>query len=622
MADAELAPVFASIVRYVLAFGVALLGALALTPLVRSLAVRIGMMDHPGERRIHVQPTPRGGGLAIFAVFHLTIFFLFGWNAGGFGPDFPSGWWPLFLGVSAFLAAIGVVDDVFSLKPWLKLAGQFAVATLLWAYGVNFSSFFEANFPPWVNYLLTIFWIVGMINAFNLIDGMDGLASGLALIASLGLATAMFFRGMSGAAIPYLVLAGACLGFLRYNFHPASVFLGDTGSMFLGLTLATLPLLTASKQELVTSMGVPLLMLGIPLFDTVVAIWRRSVRAALPDMGFRGAIMQGDKDHLHHRVLAKTLNQRQAAWMLYIVNIVLVVIGLSAMLLGKRAPGIILVAFVVAVFVVVQHLTRVELWDTGRVFLARTGQTLSQRLVVPAYVCLDIVLLAAAWIGARLLADLPLGKAELRILLPCAVAPVFIMLALARVYARVWSRALLREYALVAVAVTAGVLLSAGIVILSGMQQDGWWRARLMYLVLALIGVVSVRLVGETIRDSLVAVERLTLLDRPEITRLVVCGGGERLRLFVRERRSQMGTHTRVVVGVLDDDANLRGRLVMGYPVLGTFEELPEIIKAKRIQEVVITARVTDERRRDLVALAQAAGVPLLEWSVAERKLT
>jgi FlaA1/EpsC-like NDP-sugar epimerase len=128
--------------------------------------------------------------------------------------------------------------------------------------------------------------------------------------------------------------------------------------------------------------------------------------------------------------------------------------------------------------------------------------------------------------------------------------------------------------------------------------------------------------VGETIRDSLVAVERLTLLDRPEITRLVVCGGGERLRLFVRERRSQMGTHTRVVVGVLDDDANLRGRLVMGYPVLGTFEELPEIIKAKRIQEVVITARVTDERRRDLVALAQAAGVPLLEWSVAERKLT
>jgi UDP-N-acetylmuramyl pentapeptide phosphotransferase/UDP-N-acetylglucosamine-1-phosphate transferase len=626
MAGAEVATVTASVVRYALAFGLSLLGALVATPLVRTLAGRIGMMDQPDERRIHAKPTPRGGGLAVFAAFHLTVFLLLGWNEGGFGPTFPAGWWPFFLSVSSLLVAIGLLDDLFSLKPWFKLAGQVVVAASLCAYGVNFSAFFAVNFPPWVNYFLTVLWIVGMINAFNLIDGLDGLASGLAFIAALGLAITMFFRNMSGAAIPFLALAGACLGFLRYNFHPASVFLGDTGSMFIGLTLATLPLLTASKQELLASMGVPLLMLGIPLYDTVIAIWRRSVRAALPDTALRGVqrlrLMQGDKEHLHHRLLAKTLNQGQAAMLLYIVNIVLVVIGLAAMLLGKRAPGIYLLAFVVAVFVMVRHLTRVELWDSGRVFLSHTRQTLSQRLVVPAYVGLDLVLLAAAWVGGRLLADLSLDKQEIKILLPCAVAPVFIMLALARVYTRVWSRALLREYALVAVAVTAGVLLASGIVILSDLPQAGWQRGMLLYLVLAVVFTVTIRLVGETIRDSIAAMERLTLLDQPKVTRLVVCGGGERLRLFLRERRNRTGSNTRVVVGVLDDDVNLRGRLVMGYPILGTFEDLPEVVKAQRIQEVVITAQVTDERRECLVALAQASEVPLLEWSVAERKLT
>jgi UDP-N-acetylmuramyl pentapeptide phosphotransferase/UDP-N-acetylglucosamine-1-phosphate transferase len=626
VAGADVTWVTSSLSRYVLAFGVALLGALLLTPLVRWLAIRMGMVDHPGDRRIHVAPTPRGGGLALFAAFHLTVFLMLRWDEGGFGPAFPPGWWPFFLGVSSLLAAIGLLDDFFSLKPWLKLAGQVVVAALLWGSGINFSAFFAVNFPPWVNFLLTMLWIVGMINAFNLIDGLDGLAAGLALIAALGLAITLFFRNMSGAAIPFLILAGTCLGFLRYNFHPASVFLGDTGSMFIGLTLATLPLLTASKQELVASMGVPLLILGIPLYDTVIAIWRRSVRAALPELTLPGAsrfrVMQGDKEHLHHRVLAKTLNQRHAAILLYIVNVVLVLIGLAAMLLGRRAPGIYLLAFVVAVFVMVQHLTRVELWDTGRAFLSRTRETLSQRLVVPVFMGLDLVLLSLAWGCAHLLAGMSLEKQELKILLPCAVAPVFILLALARVYHRVWSRALLREYALVAVVVTAGVLLSAGVLILSDLQEEGWRRTMLLYLILSVIFTVAVRLIGETIRDSIAALERLTLLDRPEVVRVVVCGGGERLRLFLRERRGQTGSNTRVVVGILDDDVNLRGRLVMGYPVLGSCEELPAVVQEQQIHEVIITARMSAERKGQLMALAQEAGVPLQEWTVAEVKLT
>ena len=175
--------------------------------------------------------------------------------------------------------------------------------------------------PKWLDCGFTVFWIVGAINAFNLIDGLDGLASGLALIASLGLTISLISRNLISETIPFLALGGACLGFLRYNFNPASVFLGDTGSMFLGMTISTLPLLTGSSQELAVSLGMPLLVMGVPIFDTFLAIWRRSVRALLPNAHRGeipnqggGAVMQPDKDHLHHRLLRLlSNNQRKAA---------------------------------------------------------------------------------------------------------------------------------------------------------------------------------------------------------------------------------------------------------------------------------------------------------------------
>jgi len=201
------------------------------------------------------------------------------------------------------------------------------------------------------------------------------------------------------------------------------------------------------------------------------------------------------------------------------------------------------------------------------------------------------------------------------------VVPVFVMLSLSRVYVRVWSRALLREYVLIAAAVLAGVLLACGIVILTGTQTVGWGRAAFLYLILAQMLTISLRLISESVRESIAVVERWTLLDRPDATRVLVCGGGERFRLFLREKRTQLGRNTRVVVGVLDDDVNLRGRLVMGHPVLGTFDELPDMVSRHRISAVIITADLRDARRDALLALARQAGVSVLEWTHVERKL-
>ena len=311
-------------VKYAAAFGGALAISLLLTPLLREAARKVGMVDQPSARRINKVPIPRGGGLAIFVAFYVTLELLVLWTGEPISQQFSLHWQRSFLLASGLLVVIGLIDDKFGMRPMVKLAGQTAVALILYASGVHVGGIVVA-FPPWLDCLVTVLWIVGAVNAFNLIDGMDGLATGLAVIASAGLAGALLFTGNSSATLPYLVLCGACLGFLRYNLHPATVFLGDSGSMFLGLCIATLPLVSGSRKELVASLGMPLLAMGVPIFDTMLAIWRRSVRSLMPQplrgMGGRVRVMQPDRDHLHHRLLRQTMNQRSVAVMLYTISV-------------------------------------------------------------------------------------------------------------------------------------------------------------------------------------------------------------------------------------------------------------------------------------------------------------
>lgn len=398
--------------KYVFAFLGAFVVSLLLTPLCREGARRMGMIDRPDARRINKIPIPRGGGLAVFVAFHAVLWGLVLILGGPLSARFSLEWQVRFLTASSLLVAIGLADDKTSLRPGVKLFGQAAVATILFLSGVHVGGIVVA-FPPWLDYLVTVFWIVGAINAFNLIDGMDGLATGLAFIAAVGLSGGLLFMGQSADTLPYLIFAGACLGFLRYNFHPASVFLGDTGSMFLGLCIATFPLMTGTRKELVASLGVPLLAMGVPIFDTMLAIWRRTVRALLPaEFGaaqHRVHVMQPDKEHLHHRILRKTLNQRTAAVILYSISVLLVALGVGGSLLHNRAPGLFLIAFIIAIVVVVRHLARVELWDTGRLL---SQETVARRhgVFVPIYIGVDVCALCAAWLASRWLLEMPLNR--------------------------------------------------------------------------------------------------------------------------------------------------------------------------------------------------------------------
>mgnify|MGYP003296936080 CR=1 FL=1 len=219
-----------------MAFAVSFLLSLALTPLAAFLCRKFGLVDMPGERRINAVPVPRGGGMGIVVSVILTSV-LMSCFSDSFGINRQMAI------LSASIAILGFVDDKVSLRPIVKLTGQIIISFLAWSWGgVGFSSLFP-GMSAYVDCFLTVFWFVGAINAFNLIDGLDGLASGVALIGVVGMAGALYFCGVSSDRIVFhAVFSGALLGFLRYNFNPASVFLGDSGSMYIGFMMAALPL--------------------------------------------------------------------------------------------------------------------------------------------------------------------------------------------------------------------------------------------------------------------------------------------------------------------------------------------------------------------------------------------
>jgi UDP-GlcNAc:undecaprenyl-phosphate GlcNAc-1-phosphate transferase len=307
---------------------VAMLLAVVLTPVAMRLAKRAGVMDHPHARRVHTHPTPRWGGLAIFAAFALTVFIMapFHWNMDGNNLLNPR-----VLGILAgavLVTALGALDDKFQVPAKLKLLGQILAASVLVlpVFGVRMVVAFDADLHPLLGALLTVLWVVAVTNTINLIDGLDGLAAGISGIAALTFVViSVTMKGTIGFAILAAALAGACLGFLRYNYHPAKVFMGDAGSHFLGFTIAALSVLQNWKVATGVAFAVPLLILAVPIFDTTFAIVRR-LRRGQP-------IFSPDKGHLHHRLLNMGLNQQQVVVTIYLLT----ALGCTLALLLARA---------------------------------------------------------------------------------------------------------------------------------------------------------------------------------------------------------------------------------------------------------------------------------------------
>lgn len=276
--------------------------AVGFTPITRRLAFRLGVLDQPSSRKVHQTPTPLLGGLAIYGALVLALVF--------FSPPFYMVEFGAILAGSAWLALVGFVDDRDGMAPLVKMAGQAAAALVLIVAGIHIRIFDNAI----LDVALTMFWIIGIINAMNFQDNMDGLAAGITAIASIFFFVMAVQQELTLVGSLAAALAGASVGFLIYNFNPASTFMGDTGSMVLGFLLAVLAIKldfnVPTNRQVVTWM-VPVVVLGLPIFDMTLVVFTRLRERRSP--------MQGGKDHTSHRLVSLGLSQRGAVLVLYAV---------------------------------------------------------------------------------------------------------------------------------------------------------------------------------------------------------------------------------------------------------------------------------------------------------------
>lgn len=326
-------------------FMVSVIISLIMTPIVRKLAIRIGAVDIPKDnRRVHKKPIPLIGGLAIYISVLVTFFVFF---------EMDKTLISILVGGTIILIS-GIIDDIKGLSPKGKVVFQIISAIVLILGDVKIDAitnpFAKSGTVIPLNGFsipLTIFWVVGITNTLNLIDGLDGLAAGVAMIASLSFfAVASKFNYISIMLIS-IVLSGACLGFLPYNFNPAKIFMGDTGALFLGFMLAAISIEGVMKSVATIAVVVPIIILGLPIFDTTFAIFRRLLNGK--------SIAEADKGHLHHRLLARGYSQKKTVLILYTISSVF---GLVAIFISeansKRAVVFSIVVFIITILLAIK----------------------------------------------------------------------------------------------------------------------------------------------------------------------------------------------------------------------------------------------------------------------------
>ena len=355
---------------YFALFSIATVASLITTPLIRRFCERYKLLDVPLDgRRIHRRAVPRLGGVALYlsclAALSVLPFVdnLLTQTLSGFKSEF------LTLFVPATLVLLlGAYDDLRGTNATVKFIGLGLIATLFYAMGGRIDALSiplvgSVQLPTAVSFIVTVVWLVGIANAFNLIDGLDGLASGAALFSSLVILGVSVSGDRSLTIVVALVLCGALAGFLRYNFNPASIFLGDSGSLFTGFLLAALSVLGTQKATTAVAIVVPILAFGFPVVDTAMTMARRLVS--------RKPVFQGDSEHIHHMLLARGWSQRRAALVLYGVCALFGLVALIFPVTGSKLTGFMLFVISVAVIIAVGHLRYHEV-DEIRAGVKRT----------------------------------------------------------------------------------------------------------------------------------------------------------------------------------------------------------------------------------------------------------
>ena len=606
------------LIIYIGAFGLSMVVA----RLMIGLGPRLGLMDEPSERRIHAVPVPRAGGVGIWLVFLLICGLA---SIAGMVPvSLNGGPFLAFLVSSGVLMGVGFIDDRWGTTPLVKLTGQIVAALLFWMLsGDNKGNLAGYPIPVWVDCVVWVLWIVLLVNAYNLIDGLDGLCGGLAWISLAGTLVAAASLGISGSSIGLVVIMmAAVMGFLIYNRSPARLFLGDAGSMLLGLFIATVATELVGRRTVGAVVLLPIAVAGVPLFDVLLAVWRRLIKKVLQKVRGEkgGGLFDADREHLHHRLLARGWSQRKVAEVLQACAAAVMLICFLPLIMGTQGWALMIPLFFLLGVFLLRHIASVELIQSGNAIqlaLKKPGADKRRRVV---YMVVDVALILTAWLGEYLIEKKTLALEEDPFLLSYVLAQVVGSIAALHfvgVYRTVWRRALILEmgvvfWGLVTVAVLLGVMTSLSFDLLSV-----WVLIKVAVggAFLSAIAVLIPRAISPLIVQMALGVCRKGREEKGK--RILVYGAGDLGTLYLdflatRVRASDFAE----LVGFIDDDDWARGRTLRGFRILGKGEDVGRIILDRRIDEVVVAidelpAGFMDQLRKSL----QGTETELMRWS-------
>jgi UDP-GlcNAc:undecaprenyl-phosphate GlcNAc-1-phosphate transferase len=577
--------------------------AIVLTQLCKPLARRTGVVARPKADRWHRTTIPLLGGVGIAGAVLLAI-----------GVPAPSLGRPLLilLAGAAVMFVVGVVDDIRALKPQTKFMLQILSASAMAAFGLQLEL---TSYPP-LNFLLTLFWFVGITNAFNLLDNMDGLAAGIAAITAGFRLMFLLNDGDMAAAQVTAAVVGACLGFLVHNFNPASIFMGDAGSLFLGFLVAGLSLAGTwpYSRSTISVLVFPVLILLVPIFDTSFVTVVRILSGR--------RVSQGGRDHTSHRLVASGLTERGAVLLLYCVALVCGALAFRGYTSGLSA-NLVFVAFLgIGLALFGLYLSRVQVYpdvaegvDERHGFVRFIDNFPYKRHV--ATVCVDSVLIVAAYYSAyRLRFEHSYAIAEPWFTTSAPIVLVCQLLALSafRVYQGVWRYTSLPDVIRLFKATTVGTV-AAMLTLLILFRFEGYSRAVFIIdwlLLLMLVGGsrISLRVFGELLRSV-----------RADITRVLIYGAGDGGVLAMREIHNNAELN-RLAIGFIDDNRWKQRTLVQGLPVLGGLDDVEALVAKHAITEIVVSsARIPQERLEALAATCERLDVRLVRAWLSLDKL-
>jgi UDP-GlcNAc:undecaprenyl-phosphate/decaprenyl-phosphate GlcNAc-1-phosphate transferase len=571
---------------YGLRFGIALLASVVATLLVRTLARRLGWVAKPRPDRWHRKPTALFGGVGIYGGFLVAYLISRPANVQGQG---------ILVACASGMFLLGLVDDKVQLKPYAKLVGQIICATLLTVFGLRLHWL-----PNQVlDQGLTIFWLVGVTNALNLLDHIDGAAGGIAAIAGAFLIYFCHSTGHVGGASMAAAFTGAMVGFLIFNFNPASIFMGDCGSLFVGFSLGGLALLhgeVGARKNIVAVLAIPVLLLLIPILDTtLVTISRR----------YHGRpVSQGGRDHSSHRLVAIGMSERRATLTLWAIA---AVSGGLAVLVGNVstfiAVGLIGVFGFGLLFMMI-FLGRVKVYEPIAEDANASGRALLPTLADFSYklrifeTLNDAALIILCYYGAFILrfdgdeAFFPRFIRSVPVVVVCQLA-IFLGMGL---YRGVWRYTGVDDLVKI-VKTTVAAIATSTIAVLFVFGFEGFSRAVFVIDgVLLLLAVAGSRISFRIFR-SWVARNR----PKQGTKRVLIYGAGDGGELLLRELQSNTALGL-TPVAFLDDDPQKAGRVIHGVPVLGTSEKVQQVLLSLKVQEIVLSTTKVDVERWELVA--------------------